>query len=104
MIWVFLCIVLGLSVMYMIGGRSEGKDIQTKDSDSFIVTATLSALAAHGMISLAQEKEWEAFTLIDLQHALLVHGVVDEGEWIQILTDHLDNDTAFIESKNMDMG
>ncbi|MGM0851668.1 MAG: hypothetical protein ACQEWI_03480 [Bacillota bacterium] len=104
MIWLFLFIVLGLSCLYVIGGRYETKEIEIKNSDSFIVTAILSTLAAHGILSLVEEDELQESTLQDLQETLLSNGLVDKSEWDQMLADHLNHSSFSADSKDLDFG
>ncbi|MFI8577353.1 hypothetical protein [Rossellomorea aquimaris] len=104
MVWLFLFIVLGLSCLYVIGGRHEKKEIELKNSDSFIVTAILSTLAAHGILSLVEEDEWQNSTLQDLQETLLSNGLVDKNEWDHMLADHLNQASFPADSKDLDFG
>ncbi|MGF3102443.1 hypothetical protein [Rossellomorea sp. DUT-2] len=104
MVWLFLFIVLGLSSLYVIGERHEAKEIELKNSDSFIVTAILSTLAAHGILSLVEEDEWQKSTLQDLQEILLSNGLVDKSEWDHMLSDHLDQASFPAGSKDLDFG
>lgn len=104
MIWVFFIIVLGLSGMYLFGEKSEKKEISILNSESFLVTAILSTLAAHGILSLAEEKEMGDVTLLELQDILLGNGFLDEGQWNHYLTDHFYDVTPLVDSKDFDMG
>lgn len=104
MVWLFLFIVLGLSCLYVVGGRHETKEIELLNSDSFLVTAILSTLAVHGILSLAQEDEWQNFTLQDLQETLISNGLLDKSEWDQMLADHLYQASFPADSKDLDFG
>jgi hypothetical protein len=104
MVWLFLIIVLGLSCLYVMGGRHEREDIEIKNSDSFIVTAILSTLAAHGILSLIEENELQNSTLESLQETLLGNGLVDKSEWNHLLTDHLGDSPFLTDSKDLDIG
>ncbi|WP_044337503.1 hypothetical protein [Rossellomorea aquimaris] len=104
MVWLFLFLVLGLSCLYVIGGRQERKDIEIKNSDSFIVTAILSTLAAHGILSLMEENELQNSSLEDLQETLLSNGLVDEIEWNHLMNDHLGDSPFLTDSKDLDIG
>ncbi|MGD6960293.1 hypothetical protein ACQCWA_08250 [Rossellomorea aquimaris] len=104
MVWLFLFIVLGLSCLYVIGGRHDTKEIDLLKSDSFIVTAILSTLAAHGILSLVEEDELQNSTLQDLQETLISNGFVDKSEWDQMLVDHLNQASFSADSKDLDIG
>jgi hypothetical protein len=102
--WLFLFIVLGLSCLYVIGVRYQTKEIEIMNSDSFIVTAILSTLAAHGILSLVEEDELQNSTLQDLQETLISNGFVDKSEWDQMLVDHLNQASFPADSKDLDFG
>ncbi|KAA0564063.1 hypothetical protein F0342_07695 [Bacillus sp. CH30_1T] len=104
MVWLFLFIVLGLSCLYVIGGRHDTKEIDLLKSDSFIVTAILSTPAAHGILSLVEEDELQNSTLQDLQETLISNGFVDKSEWDQMLVDHLNQASFSADSKDLDIG
>jgi hypothetical protein len=104
MVWLFLFIVLGLSCLYVIGVRYQTKEIEIMYSDSFIVTAILSTLAAHGILSLVEEDELQNSTLQDLQETLISNGFVDKSEWDQMLVDHLNQASFPADSKDLDFG
>lgn len=104
MVWLFLFIVLGLSCLYVIGVRYQTKEIEIMNSDSFIVTAILSTLAAHGILSLVEEDELQNSTLQDLQETLISNGFVDKSEWDQMLVDHLNQASYPADSKDLDFG
>ncbi|MGE6753231.1 hypothetical protein ACQKFO_07260 [Rossellomorea sp. NPDC071047] len=104
MVWLFLLIVVGLSCLYVIGGSHDTKEIEILNTDSFIVTAILSTMAAHGILSLVEEDELQNSTLQQLQETLLSNGLLDKSEWDQMLEDHL-NPASFPEdSKDLDFG
>jgi hypothetical protein len=102
--WLFLFIVLGLSCLYVIGVRYQTKEIEIMNSNSFIVTAILSTLAAHGILSLVEEDELQNSTLQDLQETLISNGYVDKSEWDQMLVDHLNQASHPADSKDLDFG
>ncbi|MGM0863663.1 MAG: hypothetical protein ACQEWF_03150 [Bacillota bacterium] len=104
MVWLFLFIVLGLSCLYVIGVRHQTKEIEIMNSDSFIVTAILSTLAAHGILSLVEEDELQNSTLQDLQETLITNGFVDKSEWDQMLVDHLNQASFPADIKDLDFG
>ena len=103
-VWLFLFIVLGLSCLYVMGGRHDTKEIELMNCDSFIVTAILSTLAVHGILSLAEEVEWQNFTLQDLQETLISNGLLDKSEWDEMLADHLNQASFPADSKDLDFG
>ncbi|WP_299740627.1 hypothetical protein [uncultured Rossellomorea sp.] len=104
MVWLFLFIVLGLSCLYIMGGRLERKEIvEIKNSDSFIVSAILSTLAAHGILSLIEENELQNSTLEGLQETLIGNGLVDKSEWNHLLSDHLGDSPFLTDSKDLDI-
>jgi hypothetical protein len=104
MLWVFLGLVVVLIGSYIITLNSKEKDVSLKNVDAYIVTAILSTLAAHGVISLLEVKKLEGETLLGLKENLLEHSGMDESEWDELVNDHLDSASPFLDSKDMDIG
>jgi hypothetical protein len=104
MLWVFLGLVVVLIGSYIITLNSKKKDVSLKNVDAYIVTAILSTLAAHGVISLLEVKKLEGETLLGLKENLLEHSGMDESEWDELVNDHLDSASPFLDSKDMDIG
>ncbi|NMH71303.1 hypothetical protein HF072_21170 [Bacillus sp. RO3] len=104
MVWLFLFIVLGLSCSYVMGGGHHQHDIKIKNSESFIVTAILSTLAAHGILSLMEENELQNATLEDLQDTLIGNGLVDKAGWEHLLTEHLNDSPILSDYNDIDLG
>ncbi|MGR3763742.1 hypothetical protein [Rossellomorea sp. NS-SX7] len=104
MLWVFICMVVCLTVSYIISMKKKEKEVVLKNVDAFVVTAILSTLAAHGVISFLEEKELEAENLIGLKEHLLDTYGIGELEWDELVSDHLESGSPFIESKDLDMG
>jgi hypothetical protein len=104
MLWVFLGLVVVLIGSYIITLNSKEKDVSLKNVDAYIVTAILSTLAAHGVISLLEVKKLEGETLLGLKENLLEHSGMDETEWDELVNDHLDSASPFLDSKDMDIG
>jgi hypothetical protein len=104
MLWVFIGIVFFLIVSYIITLKREETEVSVKNVDAFIVTAILSTLAAHGVISLLDAKKLEGENLISLKENLLKDNGIDELQWNELVNDHLDSTSPFLEGKDLDSG
>jgi hypothetical protein len=104
MVWVFLGLVVFLTCSYVVTQNKKEKDVPLKNVDAYIVTAILSTLTAHGVISLIEETEFEGETLLGLKENLLEHSRISEFEWDEMVNDHLDSTCPFIDSKDLDIG
>ncbi|MEL3972302.1 hypothetical protein AAEO50_08435 [Rossellomorea oryzaecorticis] len=104
MLWVFIGLVLFLIVSYIVTVKREEKEVSLKDVDAFIVTAILSTLAAHGVISLLDAKKLEGENLISLKENLLKYNGIDELKWNELVNDHIDSTSPFLEGKDLDLG
>ena len=104
MLWVFIGMVVFLIVSYIVSSKREEKEVVLKNVDAFVITAILSTLAAHGVISLLEVKELEGEDLIGLKDNLMNTYGIGEREWEELVSEHLGSGSLFIESKDLDMG
>ncbi|WP_175988782.1 hypothetical protein [Bacillus sp. Marseille-Q1617] len=104
MLWVFIGMVVCLLVSYIVTIKSEEKEVTLENVDTFIVTAILSTLAAHGVISLFEARELEGENLMSLKENLLKNKGVGEHDWDELVSEHLEGGSPFVESKDLDMG
>ena len=104
MLWVFLIIVLSLILTYVFGKAQGESSIILKNTDSIIVSAILSTLVAHGILSVAQEKEYNDSELKDLEGFLINTHLINQDQWDSLVSEHLQINSAIMDSKDFDMG
>ncbi|WP_064093821.1 hypothetical protein [Rossellomorea aquimaris] len=104
MLWIFLFIVFSLILMYVFGKTHSESSMNVKYSDSIIVSAILSTLVAHGILSIAQEEVYKDSNLKDLEAFLINTHLINKGEWDTLVTDHLQGNSLIMDSKDFDLG
>ncbi len=103
--WFLLVVisVLLFGYFYRHGNETTTK-IDTEKIDHFVVTAILSTLVAHGVISLLDQSKLEDLSLGELQEHFVKNNLLSETEWKDMVHDHLYDHSIYSEAKDLDFG
>lgn len=71
------------------------KDSPVTQTEPWLVSAIITALAVHGVISIAQKEEWESLSLEDLQKNV-EYAFDVKGNWIEFVWQYVESDPVVV--------
>lgn len=104
MVWVLFGIVTFLVIAYFKKGKQSDFTLPTEEVDQFIVTAILSTLCAHGILTLTQKEELESLSLDEIGGILTEEGHLQPDDWEWFVSDHIETGNMYYVHHDLDLG